>query len=105
MKRVIDTSEVLGTVDTLDGIGEVCASAVANYDDDARQLVVRLEAFVRTTNLRTKEKLVPLNWLPKAEIVTESLESGEAVEAARNVFHRWARKVRQSAPSLHSSTI
>ena len=102
MKRVIDTSEIIGTVDTPDGACEVCASADATYDDGAGSLVVRLESFLRTTNLRASEKRVPASWLPKAETVTESVDPGETREAARNIFHRWVRKVRQAAPSLHN---
>ena len=102
MKRVIDTSEIIGTVDTPDGACEVCASAAATYDDGAGRLVVRLETFLRTTNLRAKEKHVAANWLPKAETVTASVDPGETTEAARNIFHSWVRKVRQAAPSLHN---
>jgi len=102
MKRVIDTSEVLGTVDTPDGACEVCAAADANYDQTAGRLVVRLESFLRLTNLRAKEKHVPANWLPKPETVTESVAADETGDAARNIFHRWVRKVRQAAPSLHN---
>jgi hypothetical protein len=104
MKRVLDTSEVLGKVDTPDGTCEVCASADANYDDTAGRLVVRLESFLRTTDLRSREKHVPAHWLPKPETITESVASDETTEAARNIFHRWVRKVRQAAPSLHSPT-
>ncbi len=56
MKRVIDTSEVLGTVETPEGTCEVGASADANYDETAAHLVVRLDAFLRTTDLRAKQK-------------------------------------------------
>ena len=80
----------------------MCASADATYDDGAGSLVVRLESFLRTTNLRASEKRVPASWLPKAETVTESVDPGETREAARNIFHRWVRKVRQAAPSLHN---
>jgi hypothetical protein len=104
MKRVIDTSEVLGTMDTANGTCEVCASADANYDDTAGRLVVRLESFLRTTDLRSKEKCIPANWLPKPETITESVAADETVDAARNIFQRWVRKVRQAAPSLHAAT-
>jgi hypothetical protein len=105
MKRIIDTSEVLGAVDESDGTYEVCVSADANYDDTAGRLVVQLESFLRTTDLRSKEKHLSANWLPKSETITESVPPSEASEVARNIFHRWVRKVRAAAPSLHSLTI
>jgi hypothetical protein len=101
VKRIIDTSEVLGTVELPNGTYEVCATADANYDDDAKQLIVRLNSFLRTTNLRAKEELSPADWLPKGETVTESMDPDEAVEAARDIFHRWAQKVRNAGP-LHN---
>ena len=80
----------------------MCASADATYDDGAGRLVVCLESFLRSTSLRAKEKHVAASWLPKAETVTESVDPGETTEAARSIFHRWVRKVRQAAPSLHN---
>lgn len=105
MKRVIDTSEVLGLVETPQGACEVCVSADAQYDDGAGRLVVKLDSFLRTTNLRAKEKHFPASWLPKTETVTESASPDETVEMAREIFHRWVRKVREAAPSLHSPTL
>jgi hypothetical protein len=104
MKRVIDTSEVLGTLETPDGTCELCASADASYDDGAGRLIVRLESFLRTTTLRAKEKRVAANWLPKPETVTESTGPDDTVELARDIFHRWVKKVREAAPSLHRPT-
>ena len=104
MKRVIDTSEVLGTVDLPSGTCELCAAAEANYDEEKNRLVVRLNSFLRTTDLRSKEKRLSANWLPKPETVTESVGSEETLEVARDIFHRWVRKVREAAPSLHSPT-
>ncbi len=101
MKRVIDTSEVLGTVETPEGLREVCVSADANYDEDAGRLVMKLEAFLRNTDLVTKEKRFTTDWLPKPETVCESVGPDETVEMAREIFHRWVRKVREAAPKLH----
>ena len=103
MKKVIDTSEIIGTVDTHEGACEVCATADATYDDGEGRLVVHLESFLRTTTLRAREKHIPATWLPTAETITESVDPSETREAARNIFHRWVRKVRQAAPSLHNA--
>jgi len=104
MKRVIDTSEVLGAVDLPKGACEVCAAADANYDEATNHLVVRLTSFLRSTDIRVKEKQLSAKWLPKPETVTESSGPDETVEMAREIFHRWVRKVRESTPVLHSST-
>jgi hypothetical protein len=105
MKRVIDTSEVLGTVELPNGTCEVCATACAEYDEGSSRLVVRLDSFLRTADLRAKEREFSADWLPKAEVVTESVGPEETVDFARDIFHRWVRKVREAAPSLHSQTL
>ncbi len=101
MKRVIDTSEVLGTVEMSSGPYELCAAADANYDEEKRRLIVRLTSFLRTTDLRAKETKLSANWLPKPETVEESVGAEETLEVARDVFHRWVRALRGAAPSLH----
>ncbi len=99
MKRVIDSSEVLGTVEIAEGTCEVCASATAGFDETAGRLIVKLEAFLRTQNLRAKEKQWHAAWLPKSETVTEAVAAGEASDVARDIFHRWVRKVSETASS------
>lgn len=100
MNRVLDTSEVLGVVETSDGKFELCASAEANHDGSKGRLTVQLDSFLRTTEVQAREKRVPADWLPKPETVTESIGSDEAVAVARDIFQSWVRKVRQAAPSL-----
>ena len=101
MKRIIDTSKILGTVETPVGAREVCISAEANYDERAERLTVELKSFLRNTDLVTKEKHFRADWLPKPETVRESAGPDETVELAREVFNRWERKVREAAPALH----
>lgn len=101
MKRVIDTSEVLGTVAVPEGTCELFAAADAGFDEAAGQLVVKLEAFLRPAGFLAKERHFRANWLPANETVTESVAREESGEVAREIFHRWVRRVRESAPSLH----
>lgn len=101
MKRVIDRSVVLGTVEVPEGICEVCASADASYDESAGRLVVRLAAFLRPAALFVKERHLHADWLPADETVTESGALDEAHDEAREIFHRWVGKVRAAAPALH----
>lgn len=100
MKRVIDTSEVLGVVETPEGVREVCASADASYDEETALLAVALDAFLRSTDLLSKERRSPADWLPKSEMVRESVGPDETVEMARDIFQRWVRKVRNAVPAL-----
>ena len=102
MKRVIDTSEVLGTVEHPEGICEVCAAADANYDEKTNRLVVRLTSFLRTTDLRSKQNHFTTGWLPRSETETEAMGPDDAIAAAREIFHRWVAKVRQTAPQHNS---
>ena len=101
MKRIIDTSEVLGKVEVPEGTCELCASADAGYDEGAGRLEVKLEAFLRPMDLLVKERHFSAVWLPKNETVTESVAREESHEVARDIFHRWVRKVRDAAPALH----
>ena len=100
MKRVLDTSEVVGVVETPEGAREVCAAADASYDEETARLVVTLKAFLRSTDLLSKEKRFSASWLPKLETVRESVGPDETVEFARDIFHRWVRKVREAIPVL-----
>jgi hypothetical protein len=100
MKHVIDTSEVVGNVDMREGECEVCASAVAHYDEDAGRLVINLDSFLRTTDLRKKERRLTAEWLPKPQTVTEGVGPDETVDVAKEVFHRWVAKVREATPAL-----
>lgn len=101
MKNVVDTSEVLGTVETPGGRCELCASAVATFDEAAGRMTVRLEAVLRPAGLLAKERHFCADWLPEDETVTESVAREDCHELGREIFHRWVKKVRESAPQLH----
>ena len=103
MKKIIDTSEVIGTVDLPNGTHEVCASAEAAWNESKGQLIVKLDAFLRGTALTAKETRSTAAWLPKPATVMEAVDSEEASELARDIFHRWTRKVREAAPALHGA--
>ena len=101
MKRIIDTSEMLGIVEVPEGTSELCAAADAQFDEAAGRLVVKLEAFLRPSGLLEKERHFRADWLPKDETITESVGREECSDVAREIFHRWVRKVREAAPALH----
>jgi hypothetical protein len=101
MKRIIETSEAIGTVETEQGTHELCAAAEAGYDEETGRLVVKLEAFLRPAGLLAKERHIGADWLPENETLTETVSLDECRELAREIFHRWVRKVREAAPQLH----
>lgn len=101
MKRILNTSEVLGAVEVPEGSCELCATADAGFDDSAGRMVVKLESFLRPAGLLVKERHFRADWLPANEMVTESVAREECHEMARDIFHRWVRKVRAAAPALH----
>jgi hypothetical protein len=104
MKRVIDSSEILGTIDLPNGAHEVCATADASYDENSGKLVVQLNAFLRPVDFLAEEKHLTAAWLPKPQTANEIVAQEETGDVAREIFHRWARKVREAAPSLHRPT-
>jgi hypothetical protein len=101
MKRVINMSEALGTVEVPEGSCELCASADVSFDEAVGRLVAKLEAFLRPTGLLVKEKHFRADWLPENETVAEAVEREDCREVSREIFHRWVRKVREAAPQLH----
>ena len=74
--------------------------ADAQYDAGTSELVVRLDAFLRNLDLRTKETHSRETWIPKGETLRDHVAEDECVEMAREIFHGWVKKVRNSAPSL-----
>lgn len=102
MKKVINISEIVETVDLPEGPCEVCAGAEAEHDEMRGRLIVRAGSFVRTADLRRTEKQVAAPWLPKPEIIEEAVARGEAVTVAKDIFRSWVQKVRRSIPSVHN---
>jgi hypothetical protein len=98
MRQIVDTIESLGTLETPRGTCQLCATACAEYDESDSRLVVRLDAFLRTTDLQTAETKFSADWVPKAETLRESVDFDEAPELAHEIFQHWVRKVRHSAP-------
>lgn len=100
MNEIFNTREILGTLELPEGECELTARATAEYAEGSGSLVVRLDAAVRRREAHGGHE-VAVKWLPKSETVTEFSSIEEAGEIARDIFRRWVRKVRASAPSLH----
>lgn len=100
MKKIISISEVVGSHETEGGNAEVCAGAEAAFDEAKSQVIVDLESYIRTSDLRGSEQRSTPDWLPHRETIKETVPLEEAALMAKEIFQRWVKKVRQSAPSF-----
>ena len=98
MKTILSTTEIIGFVAHDESEVEVCATAEANFDEERSQMEVKLDSFVRPVALHARQKPVCPQWLPQRQTASEHVPRPEAVELAREIFHRWVGRVRQSVP-------
>ena len=98
MKTILSTSEIIGFVAHAESELEICATAEANFDEGKSQMEVELNSFVRPVDDYSREKPVCPCWLPKKQTAREIVSRSEALELARDIFHRWVGRVRQSCP-------
>ncbi|MFM7102951.1 MAG: hypothetical protein ACKOET_13860 [Verrucomicrobiota bacterium] len=96
MRGVISLSEIVTTLEGPAGPEEVVATAEGSYDDTHRQVAVQLEAFLRPVDLVHAEQHLAAGWLPAAQTAREGVDREEASSLARDLFHRWVRKVREA---------
>ncbi len=100
MKRIISISRIVDSHEVTRGTREVIASAEAAFDEGKSELVIDLDSKVQVTDARGHEALVPEDWLPRRETIREHLSLSDAPDASKEIFERWAHKVRESIPSL-----
>jgi len=98
MKTILSTSEIIGFVAHAESELEICATAEANFDEGKSQMEVELDSFVRPVDCRSVQKPACPCWLPKKQTAREIVPRSEALELARDIFHRWVGRVRQSCP-------
>ena len=105
MKRVIDTTEVLGIVEMEGREAEVCAEAEAVYDPEKSAVITHLRAFLRPVATSNGGGVSQAVWLPKPQTITEKVPLEEAGEAAREIFKSWVQRLRASAPPIHNAVV
>ena len=98
MKTVAMLSEPVASRELKDGVYEVWATAEADYDDLRSELLVRLNSFVRPTDIRLKDTQIRAEWLPPKGKVVERVAPEEAHAQAKEIFESWVRKVRRHVP-------
>jgi hypothetical protein len=97
-RPVLDTLRIVGTCDAGHNIYEVCATAVAGYDETSQTMKVDLDCFVRRFEMRGKDQIFRPDWLPGKDSVKTHLSHEEAPEAAKEIFQSWTQKIRKAIP-------
>ena len=102
MSHAISLSEMVGRVPLKDQVfvGEVFASAEANYDDEAQEVVVTLDGHVSPEDPRNPMQHLRPDWLPSKETVRVHADVHERSDIAHYVFHSWVRRVTEALPRL-----
>lgn len=95
---LLDTTQVIGTLDIDGSAHELWAEATAHHDRSSNLLTVELKAFLRATEqTHLGETAIP-GWLPPPQTVTEHVDAGEAHELANDVFASWCHKLAGMIP-------
>lgn len=106
MNHSISLGELVGKVplslaveSESEALGELHATLEAHYEAGARAVMAELDAYVCPDDAShmMEEHLRP-DWLPGKQVVRAGGEAGETSEIARDIFHSWVRKVRDSVP-------
>ena len=93
LHSLLDTTQVLATVEIDHATHEVCAEAVASHDRSTKMLTVKLRAFLRAEKQDHIGEKATADWLPTDETVTEHVDAEEAHAMASDIFASWRRKV------------
>jgi len=106
MNHSISLGELVGKVplslaveSESEALGELHATLSAHYEVGAGEVVAELDAYVcpDDANHMMEDRLRP-EWLPGKQVVRVGGEAGETSDIARDVFHSWVRRVRESVP-------
>lgn len=98
MEPIISISEVVEKRETPGGMLGVCATIESSYDKSKHQLIAQLGSYIQPEH--SADHLHP-GWLPAPETLREQVDKDEASDLARDMFHRWVRRVRTSVPQTN----
>lgn len=101
MKHILSTSEIVLDLDREVEPKELCATGEAEFDETRRTLSVKLDSFVRQVRHAAADTCLKPSWLPRPQTVREQTDEAEASDVARDIFTRWASKVREAATGNH----
>ncbi len=98
MRRVVSSSEIVGTCEWRGQLIDVSAHSDAHYDEAGEKMLVELTADAEPADIEFHPEWIKPGWLPAKQTVTEHLAYEEALPAAKTIFRNWARKVREAIP-------
>lgn len=101
MKHSLSLSEIVDRVPLDGGVGDVVATADAHYEAAQHELSVLLGTHVCPEDTTASDRHLHPEWLPAGETVKSSVDSEEAGDMARDVFHSWVKRVRAAAAERH----
>ena len=97
MSRPFYASDIIETQKSDSGDIELVATIDAQHDPATGKLHAKLDAFLRHVRMTGPDSTTRPDWLPKPQEASEGVDSAEATDLARELFLRWAAKVRASA--------
>jgi hypothetical protein len=98
-RTVLDSTKILETRELNGYTYEVCATTRASFDESSSELCVQMDSFLRKVKLRGKDEILHPSWLPRSDATRVHVPIDESFDAAQEICHSWAEKVRKSVPS------
>lgn len=98
MRRVVSSSEIVSTCEWQGRMIDVSAHSDAYFDEATSTLRVNLSSLAEPADIEFHPDWQKPDWLPAEQTVEEHVSYGEALEAAKEIFRVWARKVREIVP-------
>ncbi len=99
MRRVISSSEIVGTCECQGMTMDVSAHSDAFYEESTGTLQVRLMAEAEPADIEFHTSWPRPDWLPAKQTVEEHLPYEDCLVEAKEIFRSWARKVREAIPA------
>jgi hypothetical protein len=99
MEHLLDSISIIGATEVDGETMDVCAEVVANYNPGKEILTVHLDSFLRCTRVTGNKARAVAAWLPKPEVMEESVARDEASDLARDVARSWRKQVMECIPA------
>lgn len=99
MDHLLDSISIIGATDMDGETMDVCAEVVASFNPANETLTVHLDSFLRHTGITGNKARAMTSWLPKAQVLEESVSRDEASDMARDIARSWRKQVMESIPA------
>lgn len=98
MKKQICIHEIIASRETGGGPYEIHAAMDSLYDEAKQQLIVELDSFLLSAEIKGHPQPLRPAWLPRRDTLREAVELADAVDEAKEIFSNWVGKVRRAVP-------